>query len=70
MAALTDLINQVEDKALRERLLQEAERLSKQKKFGLVFRSTFQNVILSMALALSAAARLRKRPARSTICTV
>lgn len=37
MAALTDLINQVEDKALRERLLQEAERLSKQKKFGLVF---------------------------------
>ena len=37
MAALTDLINQVEDKALRERLLQEADRLSKQKKFGLVF---------------------------------
>ena len=37
MAALTDLINQVEDKTLRERLLQEATRLSKQKKFGLVF---------------------------------
>lgn len=37
MAALTDLINQVEDKTLRERLLQEASRLSKQKKFGLVF---------------------------------
>lgn len=37
MAALTDLINQVEDKTLRERLLQEAARLSKQKKFGLVF---------------------------------
>lgn len=37
MAALTDLIKQVEDKTLRERLLQEADRLSKQKKFGLVF---------------------------------
>lgn len=37
MAALTDLINQVEDKTMRERLLQEAARLSKQKKFGLVF---------------------------------
>lgn len=37
MAALTDLINQVEERTLRERLLQEAARLSKQKKFGLVF---------------------------------
>lgn len=37
MAAITDLINQVEDKTLRERLLAEAARLTKQKKFGLVF---------------------------------
>ena len=37
MAALNDLINQVEDKALRERLMQEATRLTKQKKFGLIF---------------------------------
>lgn len=37
MAAITDLINQVEDKVLRERLLTEATRLTKQKKFGLVF---------------------------------
>lgn len=37
MAALNDLINQVEDKALRERLMQEAARLTKQKKFGLVY---------------------------------
>ena len=35
MAALTDLINQVEDETLRERLLQEAERLTKQKKLDL-----------------------------------
>lgn len=37
MAALNDLINQVQDKALRERLMEEAARLTKQKKFGLVF---------------------------------
>lgn len=37
MAALNDLINQVQDKALRERLMAEAARLTKQKKFGLVY---------------------------------
>lgn len=37
MAALNDLINQVEDKTLRERLMHEAARLTKQKKFGLVY---------------------------------
>ena len=37
MAAINDLIRQIEDKILRERLQQEAVRLSKQKKFGLVF---------------------------------
>ena len=37
MAEITDFINKVEDKTLRERLLAEAARLTKQKKFGLVF---------------------------------
>ena len=37
MAAINDLIRQSEDKNLRERLQQEVTRLSKQKKFGLVF---------------------------------
>lgn len=37
MAAINDLIRQIEDKNLRERLQQEVTRLSKQKKFGLVF---------------------------------
>lgn len=37
MSALTDLIEQVKDQGLRERLLEEASRLGKQKKFGLVF---------------------------------
>lgn len=37
MSVLTDLIKQVDDPALRERLMQETDRLVKQKKFGLVF---------------------------------
>ena len=37
MAAIDDLIEQIEDKALRERLKFEANRLTKSKKFGLVF---------------------------------
>ena len=37
MAAIDDLIAQIEDKALRDRLRTEAERLTKTKKFGLVF---------------------------------
>lgn len=37
MSAITDLLQQVPDKALRDRLEQEVARLSKRKKFGLVF---------------------------------
>ncbi|HBZ02217.1 MAG TPA: site-specific DNA-methyltransferase [Lachnospiraceae bacterium] len=37
MAVLQDLIGQIEDVALRERILSEANKLLKQKKFGLVF---------------------------------
>ncbi|MBQ9021372.1 MAG: site-specific DNA-methyltransferase [Eggerthellaceae bacterium] len=37
MALLQDLIQQVEDSALRERILAETDKLLKQKKFGLVF---------------------------------
>ena len=37
MAAIDDLIAQIEDKALRERLRDEAERITKDQKFGLVF---------------------------------
>lgn len=37
MAVLNDLIAQIEDITLRERIEKEVERLSKQKKFGLVF---------------------------------
>lgn len=37
MAAINDLINQIEDKELRTRIEQELNKLTKQKKFGLVF---------------------------------
>ncbi len=37
MAAIHDLIDKIEDEALRERISKEVEKLSKQKKFGLVF---------------------------------
>lgn len=39
MAAIDDLIAQVEDKALRERLLKETRQITKGKKFGLVFEN-------------------------------
>ena len=39
MAAIDDLIAQVEDKALRERLLSEANRITRAKQFGLVFET-------------------------------
>ncbi len=37
MAALDDLINQIDDEVLRERIREEVKRANKQKKFGLVF---------------------------------
>ncbi len=37
MAAINDLINQIENVELRERIQKEVDKLSKQKKFGLVF---------------------------------
>ncbi len=37
MAAINDLINQIQDPALRDRIQQEVNKLAKQKKFGLVF---------------------------------
>ena len=37
MAAINELINQIENAELRERIQKEVDRLAKQKKFGLVF---------------------------------
>lgn len=45
MAAINDLISQIEDKELRERIEQELDKLSKQKKFGLVFEEHFPECV-------------------------
>lgn len=37
MALLQDLIKQIDDPTLRDRIMAEANKLNKQKKFGLVF---------------------------------
>ena len=37
MAAINDLISQIKDKELRERIQHEVDKMAKQKKFGLVF---------------------------------
>ena len=37
MALLQDLIQQIDDPVLRERIMQETDKLVKQKKFGLVY---------------------------------
>lgn len=37
MSVINDLVSQIEDKALRDRIAAEVDRLAKQKKFGLVF---------------------------------
>lgn len=44
MAAINDLIAQITDEGLRKRLEQEVNKLSKQKKFGLVFESHLPEV--------------------------
>ena len=44
MAAINDLIAQITDEGLRKRFEQEVNKLSKQKKFGLVFESHLPEV--------------------------
>ena len=35
MAAISDLINRIDNRELRERIMQEVDRMNRQKKFGL-----------------------------------
>ena len=37
MALLQDLIKQIDDETLRQRIMAEVDKLTKQKKFGLIF---------------------------------
>lgn len=44
MALLQDLIKQIDDPTLRQRIMTEVGKLTKQKKFGLVLRNICRNV--------------------------
>ena len=48
MAAINDLISQIQDETLRNRIQEEVSKMAKQKKFGLVFEEHCQKARLSM----------------------
>lgn len=41
MAAINDLISQIQDETLRNRIQEEVSKMAKQKKFGLVFEEQY-----------------------------
>ena len=59
MAAINDLINQIQDPALRAKIEQEVDKLTKQKKFGLVFEEHLPD---TLALACHHKLSLRYSP--------
>ena len=67
MALLQDLIKQVDDPELRERILMEVNKLNKQKKFGLVLRNICRNVLLYMTSGSNVAQKLRSKQAKLMI---
>lgn len=72
MAAINDLIAQVTDVSLREKLEREVNKLSKQKKFGLVFESHLPEVtpLYEMPVKLGCKVILKDRKVDKNIYTV
>lgn len=72
MAAINDLIAQITDEGLRKRLEQEVNKLSKQKKFGLVFESHLPEVtpLYDMPIKTGCKVILRDRSEDKNIYTV
>lgn len=72
MAAINDLIAQITDEGLRKRLEQEINKLSKQKKFGLVFESHLPEVtpLYDMPIKTGCKVILRDRSEDKNIYTV
>lgn len=60
MAAIDDLIKQVEDEVLRERLKQESKRLTKDKTFGLVFEDHLPEITLIYNLTIQKGDKVAK----------
>ena len=72
MAAINDLIAQITDEGLRKRLEQEVNKLSKQKKFGLVFESHLPEAtpLYDMPIKTGCKVILRDRSEDKNIYTV
>ena len=66
MAAIDDLIAQIEDKALRARLKEEADRLRREKKFGLVFEEHLPELTPVYSAEVRAGCLVAKRGAALT----
>lgn len=69
MAAIHDLLAQVQDEVLRARLEQEINRLSKTKKFGWCLKSTCRSAHRSMTSQSREDLRLRRKLVLSARCT-
>lgn len=72
MAAINDLIAQVADESLRERLEREVNKLAKQKKFGLVFESHLPEVtpLYDMPVKTGCKVMLRDRQENKNVYAV
>lgn len=66
MAAIDDLIAQIEDEALRDRLREEADRLTKEKKFGLVFEEHLPELTPIYSAPIREGSRVARRDALLT----
>lgn len=66
MAAINDLISQIQDETLRNRIQEEVSKMAKQKKFGLVFEEQCRKARLSMICPLKEAVMLCAVIARMT----
>ncbi|NQT19875.1 MAG: site-specific DNA-methyltransferase [Planctomycetes bacterium] len=66
MAAIDDLIAQIEDEALRDRLREEVDRLTKEKKFGLVFEEHLPEFTPIYSALIREGSRVARRDASLT----
>lgn len=68
MAAIHDLLAQVQDQALRERIEKEIDKLSKTKKFGLVFEEHLPECTPLYDVEIKRGSSVAKKQIRLTRC--
>ena len=66
MSILTDLINQIDDANLKERISKEVDKLAKQKKFGLVFEEHQPECTPLYEMPIKVGSRVAKKDVRIT----